>query len=258
VTVQSVSFWQQDLNYWQQAQAQSQATAADDALINVMSQAETNLGKGLAGIANGQALKRVNSQLSAAVQNVLQGSSATSTSSSSTSSTASSSAASSSSGTPAAPASGTGTVPVSTSTSLATLGILTGGTINIGDGTNVTKYTSTGTDTIGNLINAVNSGSAFLTASINGNGKLIITARNLKDAVVISGSGNDAAAIGFGNGNNTFEPTAATPAKASTSAAPSTSSNRGAAQSVASLNAGSAASFLSASGVSGNLIDMLA
>src|SRR5271170_4475014 len=117
VTVQSVSFYQQDLNYWQQAQAQSEVQAADAALINVMAQAETNLGKGLASIANGQALTRVKSQLSAAVQSVLQGSTGSSTSSSSSSSSATTTAPSSPSSsapTPPKPATGTGTVPVTT------------------------------------------------------------------------------------------------------------------------------------------------
>jgi hypothetical protein len=277
VSIQSVSFWQQDQSFWQTAQAQSQASSADAALINVMSQAETNLGKGLASIANGEALTRTNSQLSAAVQSALQGSTASSTSSSSSSSS-SSAGASSSSPAPIAPkpASGTGTVPVTTTTTLSSLGILPGGTSTIGDGTNVTTYRSTGSDTIGDLINAINNGSAFLTASINSSSKLVITARNLKEPVVIGGGGIDPTAIGFGNGNNTFEPPPATPAKASststsasasgtsssTASAPTTSasttSSKGAVQTIASLNAGSAESILSASGISGNLVDMLA
>lgn len=272
VAVQGVSFYQQDLNYWQQAQAQSQAQSADAALINVMGQAETNLGKGLASIANGQALTRVNSQLSAAVQNALQGSTASSTSSSSSSSGATTTA-SAATPAPAAPkfATGTGKIPVTTSTSLSSLGFLPGGTLTVGDGTNVTTYRSTGTDTIGDFINAINSGSAFVTASISGTGKLVITARSRKDPVVIGGGGNDPTAIGFGNGNNTFEPPPASPAPASkTSAAASPSAatksiassssttSKSPVQTVASLNASSAASFLTASGASGNLVDMLA
>lgn len=279
----SQSFYQQDQNYWSQAHAQSQASSADAALINVMAQAETNLGKGLASIANGEALTRVNSQLTAAIQSVLQGSSASSTSSSSASSTASSASlatasAAASPNSSGAPATGIGTVPVTTNTPLSTLGFLPGGTIDVGDGTNVTKYTSTGTDTVGSLISAINSGSAFVAASINANGNLTITARNSKLSVIISGSGNDAAAIGFGTNNNTFQPTppsaATTPAAASSPSASSagnastsstttkssTASATGtsAVQTMLSLNASSAASILSASGVSGTLVDLLA
>ncbi len=110
-------------------------------------------------------------------------------------------------------------MPVTTTTSLSSLGILPGGTITVGDGTNVTTYRSTGTDTIGSFINAINAGSAFVTASINGSGKLVITARNQKEPVIIGGGGNDPAAIGFGNGNDTFEPPAASPAPASNTSA---------------------------------------
>jgi hypothetical protein len=44
---QSISFWQQDQNYWSQQQSESQATSAQDSLINVMASAESNLSKGL-------------------------------------------------------------------------------------------------------------------------------------------------------------------------------------------------------------------
>jgi hypothetical protein len=291
MTISSVSFWQQDQNFWQQSQSQSNSQAADTTLINVMAQAETNLGKGLASIANSQALQRVNSQIVAEVQSALQGSSGSSTPTSSSSSTSSSStsasstSSSSSTGTAsssaaAAPkyASSTGTVPVTTTTTLSSLGFLPGGTINVGDGTHVTNYRSTGSDTIGDLVNAINSGSAFVTASINSSGKLVITARDQKMPVVISGSGIDATAIGFGNGNNTFEPpsptaaatpTASTsPAASSTTTTPSSSASTASSKSsspstaaVPTLNSemtSSAASLLSASGAGGTLVDMLA
>ena len=41
--------------------------------MGAMSSAEANLGKGLASIANSAALKRVNTQLSQAIQNILSG-----------------------------------------------------------------------------------------------------------------------------------------------------------------------------------------
>jgi len=275
VSIQSLSFYQQDLNYWQQAQAQSQAQSADAALINVMGQAEVNQAKGLASIANGTALKRVNSELTAAVQAALNPSGTSSSSTSSTTATTSASSTSSAPSTPT-PATGTGTVPLTTSTPLSTLGILAGGTFSINDGTNITKYTSTGDDTVADLINAINSGPAFVTASINGNGKLVITARNTKDIVTVEGSGNDAAALGFGTGNNSFTPktpasnasSSSTTSSSSTAAAsstgtssPTTSSGSSTSTAVSTIGqeiSSSAASILSASGVSGSLVDMLA
>ncbi|HML06576.1 MAG TPA: hypothetical protein VK430_00410 [Xanthobacteraceae bacterium] len=97
---QSQSFYQQDQNYWAQQQNQAQATTADDALMNVMSQAMTNLSQGLSSIANQEALNRVNTQLSAAVQSALQSSSGSSSSGSSSggASSGASSSGSSSSG----------------------------------------------------------------------------------------------------------------------------------------------------------------
>jgi len=275
VSIESLSFYQQDLNYWQQAQAQSQAQSADAALINVMGQAEVNQAKGLASIANGTALKRVNSELTAAVQAALNPSSTLSSSTSSTTATTSASGTSSAPSTPT-PATGTGTVPLTTSTPLSTLGILAGGTFSINDGTNITKYTSTGDDTVADLINAINSGPAFVTASINGNGRLVITARNTKDIVTVEGSGNDAAALGFGTGNNSFTPktpasnasSSSTTSSSSTAAAsstgtssPTTSTGSSASTAVSTIGqeiSSSAASILSASGVSGSLVDMLA
>ncbi len=274
MTIQSVSFYQQDLNYWQQAQAQSQAEAADNALINVMGQAEVNQAKGLASIANGTALKRVNSELTAAVQNALNPLGTSSSSSTSTNAPASPSSAAPSTPTPAT---GTGTVPLTTNTPLSTLGFLGGGTFSVDDGTNITNYTSTGDDTVADLINAINSGPAFVTASINSSGKLVITARNTKDIVTVQGSGNDAAALGFGVGNISFTPKApsstasgsSTASSSSTAAAsngtstsPKTASSGSSTSttvsSVAQELSSSAASILSASGVSGTLVDMLA
>jgi hypothetical protein len=283
VSIQSVSFWQQDQNYWQQAHAQSQASSADAALINVMAQAETNLGKGLASIANQTALSRVNNQISSLVQQALDPSSASSTSSSSAASGASSSAnPSATSSSSPTPATATGTVPLTTSTSLSTLGILAGGKITISSGATTTKYTSTGTDTVANLINAINvdlSTNANVSASLNSRGQLVITSRN--DTNPISIGGTYASNIGFAVGNNFFKPTAAA-SSASTTASPSTSSTAATSKSkssssgsspntatsaatstnidpsLASQSFSTAASLLSAEGVGGTLVDMLA
>lgn len=275
-SIGSVSFYQQDQAYWQQQQAQAQAQSADDALINVMSQAEVNLGKGMASIANGTALQRVKSQLSAAVQAVLQGSSSGSSSSTSSSTGSAASSSTASSSLSPTPAAGTGTVPLTTNTTLSSLGFLPGGTFSISDGTNITNYTSTGDDTVADLINAINSGPAFVTASINGSGKLTITARNDKETITIEGSGIDAAALGFGNGNNSFSPkqppapksaantettgtsTSASTSTAGKSSAKTSGSSAGAVSSIEQQIASSAASLLNASGASGNLVDMLA
>jgi hypothetical protein len=291
MSIQGVSFFQQDQNYWSQAQAQSQASTADASLINVMGTAETNLVKGLASIANQTALNRVDSQITALVQQVLHpssGSTSSPSSGSSGSSSGSSSSAASASSTAAAPATATGTVPVTTGTSLATLGILPGGTISVGAGGNVTKYTSSGTDTIADLINALNVDlptNAGVTAALSSTGQLVITGRKDTDTITVEGSGNDAAAIGFGVSNNTFEPKAASsPASAPASSASSASSNSSTAAAsgtggsgasstntasrtptslpsylaLAEQGVSTAAGILSADGVSGTLVDLLA
>jgi len=112
---------------------------------------------------------------------------------------------------PDAVALGTGTVPnLTDATTLSSLGIASGDKIMIGDGTNTTTYTSTGTDTVGDLINAINSGAAgnaAVTASLN-SGNLVLTGDNYTASISVTGSGaNDASDIGFGTGNNTFAPT---------------------------------------------------
>ncbi len=293
MSIQSVSFWQQDRNFWQSGQAASQSAAAEDALINVMGQAETNLGKGLAAIANGEALNRVQSQLTSEIQNLLQGSGSGTSSTSSTSTTSSGSTNSSASSPAAAsatPATATGTVPLTTSTSLSTLGILPGGTITVGTGANTTTYTSTGTDTVADLLNAINLDlptNANVTAKLSTDGQLVITSRDTKSAIFIGGSGTDASAIGFGLGNNTALPKQApSSSTGSSSTANSSSTNSSSANSsssspanstgssttstngattpvpsylaLAEQNASAAAGILSSAGVSGTLVDMLA
>ena len=78
---------------------------------------------------------------------------------------------------PDALATGTGTVAhLTNGTTLASLGIAAGNQITINDGTNTTTYTSTGSDTIGDLITAINGGSATVKASLNASGNLVLTA----------------------------------------------------------------------------------
>jgi hypothetical protein len=286
MSIQSISFWQQDQTYWQQQQAEAQASTADNALISTMGDAMANLSKGLSSIANQTALNRVKTELSAAVQNELQ-SSGSSTSSSSGQSTAPSSSSSASgasgssnsSSTSTSPATGTGTAPLTTSTALSVLGIPANGTITVSDGTNTTTYTSTGTDTIADLIDAINvdiPGNANVTASLNNRGELVITSRNSTDTITVGGV--YASNVGFDVENDTFQPTkvassSSSSADSSTGSAPSgtssaSSSSTGAGtkaskstttnSSLALQSLSTAASILSADGVSGSLVDMLA
>jgi len=278
--VSSISLWQQDQNYWSQQQNWDDANTAQNSLINVMAQAETNLSNGLSSIANQTALSRVNSQLVAAVQSALEaqggstlpssGSGATAGTGASGSATAASSAATPTS----SPASGTGKAPVTTGTALSTLGIPAGAALIVSAGGNTTTYSSTGSDTIGDLMSAINAdlvGNAAVTASLNRDGELVITSKNDTDMVSIGGV--YASNIGFGVGNDTFKPTTSssssgysTGASSSTSsatAASSTSTTTGsqstqAVSTLASQNLSTAASLLSASGAGGTLVDMLA
>jgi hypothetical protein len=233
MSVGSISFWQQDANYWNRSQTETQSLAQSDALITIMGNAITAEAQGMASIANQTALNRVNTQLTAAIQSVLQGSTASSTASTSASSTGSSASASTSSGSapvPGAPASGTGTAPVLTSTSLFTLGILAKGQITVSDGTNMTTYTSTGTDTVGDLINAINANvfnHANVAAGLNGKGQLTLTAKDSTATIFVGGA--YAPNVGFGGSNDKFLPTAPAPVAAS----PSSSSPNAAAGSAA-------------------------
>lgn len=255
------SFWQQDQSYWEQARANDSSTAATNSVINAISAAQTRLGKGLASIANKAALDRVNTQLSAAIQSILTGDTGGSSSNSTTSS-------SRSSGSSAAPATGIGKAALSISTPLSTLGILAGGAITVSAGGDTTTYASTGTDTVGDLMHAINAdlfGNAPVTASLNKSGRLVLTAKNDTDLITVGGL--YASNVGFGVGNNTFKPTkgpanaaAATPAPASTPAksSASTAKTPKSYTTPASEMVGTAASVLADSGAGGSLVDMLA
>ena len=199
----STSFWQQDQNFWQKSKQNDNTIAATTSVINAMASAETSLGKGLAGIANSSALNRTNSQLMAAIQNVLNGSTGQTTSSAGTSPAATTTA-------PVA-ATGTGTAALSTNTSLSLLGVLAGGKISVTAGMHTTTYTSTGTDTVGDLIKAINTnsfGSAQVTAALNSHGNLVLTSKNTTDVILVGGL--YASNVGFGVGNQTFKPTTKT------------------------------------------------
>jgi flagellar hook protein FlgE len=107
---------------------------------------------------------------------------------------------------PDAVAAGTGTkTGLASTTTLASLGITSGDTITINDGTNTTTYTSTGSDTIGNLMTAINGGSAKVSASLNASGELVLTGTTATGSITVGGTAS--ADIGFGVGQNAFEPT---------------------------------------------------
>jgi flagellar hook protein FlgE len=103
---------------------------------------------------------------------------------------------------------GTGTVGGLTgTTTLASLGITVGDTITVNDGTNPTyTYTATGTDTINSLIAGIAGSGINVSAGVVG-GNLVLTGTNDTASISVSGSGADASEIGFGAGQNSFQPT---------------------------------------------------
>jgi hypothetical protein len=237
----SISFWQQDQNFWSQAQSQSQSSAQSDALITAVGSLMTNEVKGLASIANKSALDRVNAQFTAALQSAVQ------------SATASPDASTSSSSSVGSPAIGTGTVPLSANTSLITLGIPAGGKITVSDGTNTTTYASTGTDTVADLIGAINKtvyGNAQVNATLNDSGQLVLTGNSVTDSVTVGGL--FASNIGFGTTNSSFQPTAPTAPTSSTASSSGTagSSTTSTSSSSSSAAASSTSSASSSTGSS--------
>jgi flagellar hook protein FlgE len=114
---------------------------------------------------------------------------------------------------PDADAVGTSTLTLTgtpaTSTTLASLGFTAGPpatTVTVNDGTNTTTYTYSSGDTVANLINAINSGSAQVQASVNGNNQLVLTSTdpNFEGSITVGGTG--ATDIGFGTSNDNFQP----------------------------------------------------
>lgn len=254
------SFWQQDQNYWSQSQGWGSTISATNSLMNAMSAAETNFGKGMAAIANGQALTRVNNQIQSGIQDYIKAVNGSSTGSPSGTATK------------AEPATATSTKAVSVSTTLSSLGVLQGGSFYVTSGKNTTTYTSTGSDTIGDLISTLNTnlpGNAQVTASINSKGRLVIASKNTTDQISISGV--YASNLGYAVGNQSFSPTQAT-APAATSSTSSSSSTTSSSKTTSTstksstaglpsaftLNATSAATLLASMGASGSLVNLIA
>jgi hypothetical protein len=111
-------------------------------------------------------------------------------------------------------ATGTGTVSLTGTTTLASLGIATGDTITVSDGTNQTQYTVKAGDTVNSLIANLSNppGAANVTLSVQGD-RLQVQATNTTSMVTLSDSagGGDIAALGFTGGNTTFTPPAPDP-----------------------------------------------
>jgi flagellar hook protein FlgE len=106
---------------------------------------------------------------------------------------------------PDAPATGTGTV----GGLLTTTPITDGDTFVINDGTNTTSYTATaGHDTVQDLLTAISGGSAQISAALNASGNLVLTTTGANaDTESITVTGSAAATLGFGAGENSFQPT---------------------------------------------------
>jgi hypothetical protein len=278
MSINKISFWQQNQLYRQRSQERDQELANSSTLMSVIGSATTNRSTGLSSIANQTALNRVNTALSAALQSILNGETSTGSDGSSSSSSGSSSSSSTSSTASPLPASGAGTVPLTKSTSLFTLGFLKNGTVTVNDGTNTTTYTSTGSDTVGDLINAFNAidyGNANVTAQLDSRGRLVITAKDASDNISIGGL--YASNIGFGVGNTFFQPikpasdtstgsgnsssdgaSGASSSSTSTTSSSASSTTRIPTNSSWTLQTfGTAQTLLASNGLSGSLIDML-
>jgi len=253
----SNSFYSQDQNHLQNERSLDQQQSNDASLFSAIGDSVTLQTTGMAQIATQEAQQRVNKEISALEAELNQASGT----SSSTSTTPTGPAA----------ATGTGTVPLTSSTTLSSLRIPPGGVITVSDGTNTTTYTSTGTDTVADLIGAINAnvaGNAYVTASLNAKGNLVITGKNMTESVTVGGA--FAPSVGFGPSNHAFNPVAAPAASSSSSSTNSTTSSSSsssststkkgtgnAVPSVALENAGSAATMLGDSGISGSLVNML-
>ena len=167
-------------------------------------------------------------------------------------------------------------MPLTSGTSLLGLGFLTRGSFTVSDGTYTTTYQSTGTDTVGDLIGAINSGApgnAQVRAWLNGSGDLVITSLNKLDTVSVSG--DYAAALGFGSTNATFAPVTPPPVShpvvsssaSSSGSSPSSSATNGTATAASGISknsalalqtGGTAELLLASSGSAGSLLNVLA
>jgi uncharacterized protein len=117
--ISSLSFYQQDVNWYNQQQSWTSQLSASSGLTSVITSALQNEATGLASIANQSAIQRVNTQIVSTLKGAL-GSSASSasTSSTGTSSATSGAASSASSASPSTPATTASDGPVSSAPDL--------------------------------------------------------------------------------------------------------------------------------------------
>jgi flagellar hook protein FlgE len=101
---------------------------------------------------------------------------------------------------PDAVGTGTGSVAGLTSSTLLT----SGDTYTVSDGTNTTSFTATATSTVGDLLNAINNGTAAVQATLSG-GQIALTGTSATANITVGGTG--AASVGFGATNDNFPPT---------------------------------------------------
>jgi flagellar hook protein FlgE len=113
---------------------------------------------------------------------------------------------------PDAVATGTGTVNFANSS--APLGLTAGQTVTVNDGINsVFTYTATGSDTVGDLMTAINNantgGTLDVTAALSGgsSGDVVLTGTNGIASITVGGTASADSAVGFGAGVNSFQPT---------------------------------------------------
>src|SRR5580704_6001584 len=108
-------------------------------------------------------------------------------------------------------AKGTGTVNTLTSaTTMASLGLSVGNTITVNDGTATTTYTVASGDTVATMLTARNGGAAAVSAALSpagGPGPLVLTGTNGIASITVGGTSAADTAIGFGAGQNSFQPT---------------------------------------------------
>lgn len=94
---------------------------------------------------------------------------------------------------------------LTTGTTLASLGYNVGDTITVGDGTNTTTHTVAAGEDINDLLTTIAGGTAAVTGSLDPTGKLKFVSPNYLDTITVGGTSPDL--VGFGVGNNTFQPT---------------------------------------------------
>ena len=101
----------------------------------------------------------------------------------------------------------TGSPTITANTTMSDLGVTAGQTFTVSDGTNQTTYTAQSGDTVQSLLNAINAGSAAVTASVS-NGQIVLTSNGTNaDTTKITMVNNAAddtadAALGFTPGGS--------------------------------------------------------